>query len=80
MTEVEKAKMRLDPDELHYLKQYLVHSNRVSDHVEGIHKMPGESMEFSRTPEGLRNAFKEFFGKWTNGTWELVEGKWRLIR
>ncbi|MHB1493202.1 MAG: metal-binding protein [Thermoplasmataceae archaeon] len=79
MKEVEKARMRLDPDELHYLKQYLVHSNRVSDHVEGIHRMPGESMEFSRTPEGLRNTFKEFFGKWTNGTWELVEGKWRLI-
>ncbi len=76
MRQVEKAKMRLDPDELYYLKQYLTKSNRINNHVEGIHLMPGESETFSLTPPEMRNGFRKFFEKWTNGTWELTDGKW----
>ena len=76
MREVEHAKMRLDPDELYYLKQFLSESKRINNHVEGIHLMPGESETFSRTPEEMRNGFRKFFEKWTNGIWELSNGKW----
>lgn len=76
MNQVEMAKMRLDPDELYYLKQYLAESKRINNHVEGIHLMPGESETFSRTPEDMRKDFRKFFEKWTNGTWELNDGKW----
>ena len=76
MRQVEKAKMRLDPDELYYLKQYLIKSNRINNHVEGIHLMPRESETFSLTPPEMRNGFRKFFEKWTNGMWELTDGKW----
>ena len=59
-----------------YLKQYLTKSNRINNHVEGIHLMPGESETFSLTPPEMRNGFRKFFEKWTNGTWELTDGKW----
>ncbi|EQD77176.1 creatininase, partial [mine drainage metagenome] len=76
INEVEQSRIRLDPDEVKYLKAFIQNSKRENNHVGGVHLMPGEKEHFSRTPEPYMKEFQNFFKDWSNGLWEMHGNQW----
>lgn len=76
---VMSERMRLDSDELSYMKSMLFDNNepRVS-HVTGIHILPGEKRPGELMPEHVRNKIVEIIQKYTDGKFSLVNGEWLL--
>ncbi len=76
---VMSERMRLDSDELSYMKSMLFDNNepRVS-HVTGIHILPGEKRPGELMPEHVRNKIVEIIQKYTDGKFSLVNGEWPL--
>ncbi len=76
---VMSERMRLDSDELSYMKSMLFDNNkpRVS-HVTGIHILPGEKRPGELMPEYVRNKIVEIIQKYTDGKFSLVNGEWQL--
>lgn len=77
---VRSSRMRLDPDELSFLKNNLWGDDSLpgADHVRGIHVIPGESEILAEIPETLRKGIRAILEEYCNGVYSLVNGTWAV--
>lgn len=76
---VSNERMRLDSDELNFLKWKLNLSSTDSGslvHVDGIHILPGEEEPFEKVPDVHRRHIREILSDYTEGIYRLEDGKW----
>ncbi|BAB59214.1 hypothetical protein [Thermoplasma volcanium GSS1] len=76
---VNSASMRLDPDELEYLKAKVFEGRRINSHIEGIHQLPGENSAFSLVPERFRDGVRSIVSKYSTGFYKFVGSEWVKI-
>ncbi|HKJ96546.1 MAG TPA: metal-binding protein [Thermoplasmataceae archaeon] len=75
---VNESRMRLDPDELSYLKNVLWgHPDKGNaDHVRGIHILPGESEPLLQIPEDFRRGIGLIYEQYCKGYYRLDGEHW----
>lgn len=75
---VSRSRMRLDPDELGYLRNRLwgYPSDRNLSHVKGLHILPGEKELMQQIPEGMRAGILEIYRRYCEGTYSLANQEW----
>lgn len=82
-TAINNAKMRLDSDELEYLKNSLFEGKDVKSelrHVRGIHILPKEKQPLDRIPEIFKDRIFEILLKYADGIYKLPADKWVQMR
>lgn len=72
------SNMRIDTDELSYIKKKLwgIGPGSIESHVSGIHKLPWDSSEMERIPEIFRGRIKGIYSGYCSGVYELENGEW----
>ncbi len=80
---INKARMRLDPDEQQYAMQkagYLHLNNDDINHVNGIHILPYDDFALSIIPEIFRDKILKIYSEYSNGIYKLDNNKWIKIQ
>ncbi|OWP57462.1 MAG: metal-binding protein [Thermoplasmatales archaeon B_DKE] len=78
---VESERMRLDSDELSYLKEIIFDSIKPGvSHVTGIHLLPDEKDPGELIPEIFRGKIMDVISSYSSGTFSLIDGEWVLSR
>jgi hypothetical protein len=74
---VGSVRMRLDTDELAYMRGLVVdHSNPVPGHVTGIHILPGENIPGQLIPVEFRDGIMKIISEYSSGIFELEGKEW----
>ncbi len=72
-------RMRLDSDELSFMKSKLFDNNEPEvSHVTGMHILPGEKNPGELMPDYVRDKIVEILSKYTSGNFSLINGEWVL--
>ncbi len=76
---VMNSRMRLDSDELAFLKNRLWGESPKTgaDHAGGIHILPWETSPLEKVPENAREGLKNIFKQYCSGTYSLKDVMWR---
>jgi hypothetical protein len=76
---IEKERMRLDTDELNFMKGKLnlAHVDLSAlMHVDGIHILPDETVPFEKVPEYFRSDITGIISQYSGGAYILKDGQW----
>ncbi|MEM0155755.1 MAG: metal-binding protein [Thermoplasmataceae archaeon] len=74
---VESVRMRLDTDEMAYLRKLVIeHGNPTKSHVTGIHLLDVEKSPGQLIPIEFRNGIMKIISQYSSGIFELRNGEW----
>ena len=78
---VSRERMRLDTDELNYMKAKLgfiqADDNENLQHVSGVHLLPDEHQVFQHVPDSYREGVMKIISQYAPRIYSYKDGKWQ---